>query len=166
MQWREAECMALRPYSFSRLKQLPELRQIISHAAVPAIHSCAGELRQLAAAAHTQYEAERDIDALAEAELARRRLGPDAERALPPNILERVGAIEARRAKAAEAAAASAASGTAAAAGENELFNQEVKEVLQGEFLDDDELSVLQLLAPGLRLCLAAEVAVGMLCSG
>jgi hypothetical protein len=171
LQWREAECLALRPHSFSRLKQLPELRQIISHAAVPAIASCAGQLQQLAAAAQTQLDAERDAEVLAEVEEARKRGGAAAEQALPRHVLKRVAAIEARKAAAAKAAgrdatAAAAAAAATAAGGESELFSQEIKDEVRKDMLDEADASLLQHLAPGLRLCLAAEVAVGMLCEG
>ncbi|WIA19944.1 hypothetical protein OEZ85_005828 [Tetradesmus obliquus] len=159
--WREAECLALRPHSMARLKALPELRQIIAHAAVPAIHSCAGELRQLAAAAQTQRDAEADAEALWEVEKARRQPGGEAQ--LSRAVLQRAAAAEARLAKAAEAAAA----GAAAAGDEDELFSADVRQMLRKEWLDDDsDKELLAHVAPGLRLCLAAEVAVGMLCVG
>ncbi|KAF6256665.1 hypothetical protein COO60DRAFT_1640546 [Scenedesmus sp. NREL 46B-D3] len=107
--WREAEAIALQPHSFARLKQLPELRQS-SATGVPAIHSCAGSLRQLAAAAQTHH--------------TRLRGG-------------------------------SSHGGELA----DELFSAEVKGKVRAAWATDKDASLLQQLAPGLRLCLAAEVA-------
>jgi hypothetical protein len=99
LQWREAECLVLRPHSFDALKQLPELRQIISHTAVSAIKEASAEgLETLAYFLPTE---------------------PD----------------------------------------EGSTHDKE-------HHLLSPVTPVLEHLAPGLRLVLAAEVAVGMLCPG
>jgi hypothetical protein len=177
LQWREAECLALRPHSFSHLKQLPELRQIISHAAVPAIASCAGQLQQLAAAAQTQHEAEEEA-ALLESE---RRIPQGACDEESLKIRAQAATVRAKRAAVKEAAAALApqspeATLKAAAEAEQDgsgdftddadLFNAETMAKARQRWQKDTDASLLQQLAPGLRLCLAAEVAVGMLCDG
>jgi hypothetical protein len=171
LQWREAEALTLRPHSFTLLKQLPELRQIISHAAVPAIHSCAGTMQQLAAASQSQLNADREAEILAEASFI---TSDNADRD-PRNkvILRKAAAIQERRAAKASAAAAAAAGGSgdgetaaAAAAAQVPLFSPELSADMREDTLDANDMSLLQHLAPGLRLCLAAEVAVGMLCAG
>jgi hypothetical protein len=163
--------LTLRPHSFARLKQLPELRQIISHAAVPAIHSCAGMGHHLGAAAQTQHDADRETEILAQAAFL-----PSDDADQDPRgkeILRKAAAIKERRAATASAAAAAAggsgdgetAAAAAAAAAQVPLFSPELSADMMEATLDEDA-SLLAHLAPGLRLCLAAEVAVGMLCPG
>jgi hypothetical protein len=167
LQWREAESLTLRPHSFARLKQLPELRQIISHAAVPAIHSCAGMGHHLGAAAQTQHDADRETEILAQAAFL---TSDDADRdPRSKEILRKAAAIRERRAAKASAAAARQSgddeTAAAAAAAQVPLFSPELSADMREATLDEDA-SLLAHLAPGLRLCLAAEVAVGMLCPG
>jgi hypothetical protein len=184
LQWREAEALTFKPHSFARLKQLPELRQIISHAAVPAIHSCAGMMQQLAAASQSQLDLETENEIIALARRIPQRIPGVARHAELVEIQRKADAILARRAAAAAAKAAkdrrseadadgAIVQSTAAAAVEDdiddeetELFSADVKRKIQEAWSSDSEASLLEHLAPGLRLCLAAEVAVGMLCPG
>jgi hypothetical protein len=136
------------------LKAIPELRQIISHAAVPAIQSCAGMMQQLTIAAQTQHDTDHEEGILQEAA----SITLDAALAQDPKakeVLRKAAAIKERR-----------AATSAAAAGDVPLFSPELSSAMKDSALDGSDASLLQHVAPGLRLCLAAEVAVGMLCSG
>ena len=48
LQWRDLECLTLTPHTFERLKQLPELQQIISFTAVEVVKEAAGGSTQAA----------------------------------------------------------------------------------------------------------------------
>jgi hypothetical protein len=131
LQWREAESLACAPHSFSKLKAIPELRQIISHTCLDAIHAAAGSMTQLlvehASQQHHEQQQQRgqsrsNIDIWS-------NIDDDEEEA--DDMLR--GVDPAKR---------------------YALHEQQ------------KDASLLQHLAPGLRLCLAAEVAVGMLCAG
>jgi hypothetical protein len=126
LQWREAEALACAPHSFSRLKQLPELRQIISHTCLDAVQAAAGRM--------TQHLVENAVQQFSQ----RRERWQDKEHSGRDTDSDDDTGI---------------ASGIAPE--KLYIINQEHKNA-----------SLLSQLAPGLRLCLAAEVAVGMLCAG
>jgi hypothetical protein len=127
-QWREAESLALAPHSFARLKALPELRQIIAHTSLDAIHAAAGGMTQLLVE-HAAQERP-----LKQRQREQRRSNVDIWSTLGSDDEEADDVLDPAKVYA--------------------LHEQ------------GKDASLLQHLAPGLRLCLAAEVAVGMLCSG
>jgi hypothetical protein len=149
VQWRESECFLHCPYSFSRLKQLPELRQIISHTCLDAVQAAAGSMTCITAASasstakplgseaanNTQQrkpKQQRDWDALDDLDLDSD--DSDDSNSSSSDLL------------------GSESSTPAVAALRKLLVNPDSPLLLH--------------LSPALRLCLAAEVAVGMLCPG
>jgi hypothetical protein len=114
LQWREAEALLLAPHTFSELRKLPELQQLISFTAVAAIQA-AGNLGH-----HECMAAE------AAAEL------------FPAGFL-----------------------------GSDQVAWQMQQTATYQKFADSaggKEAQLLEALTPQLRLALAAEVAIGMLC--
>jgi hypothetical protein len=129
LQWREAECLAFSPHTFSRLKQLPELRQIISHTCLDALHAAAGRMTQhLVEYAADDFEKQHD----------ERDRWQDYE----PYDLDTDDVDD------------------------THLSRRVAPHTLYRLHQNQKDASLLQHLAPGLRLCLAAEVAVGLLCQG
>ncbi|WIA19934.1 hypothetical protein OEZ85_005822 [Tetradesmus obliquus] len=127
-QWREAECLALRPHSMSRLKQLPELRQIISHTCLDAAHAAAGSMTQhLVEYAAQKFHQQRERKQ--EGAYGRGSTGSGDDSS--PRLADYVA-----------------------------------PEKLYALNHQQKDASLLAHVTPGLRLCLAAEVAVGMLCAG
>jgi hypothetical protein len=169
VQWREAECFLHCPFSFARLKQLPELRQIISHTCLDAIHAAAGRNSCIAAAA-----------------------GPVPDQDLQQqqqqqgNSLTTGSSKQLRRSQRSKSKSQSKQRGWDAMDdldidSDDPGFDFDLDNSSDDEFdqltgskgpdrlrklLQDAETPLLLHLAPGLRLCLAAEVAVGMLCPG
>jgi hypothetical protein len=132
LQWREAESLALSPHSFAKLKAIPELRQIISHTCLDAIHAAAGSMTQLlvehASQQHRDKKQQREqsrsnIDIWADPDFSDEEETDDLLLGVDP--AKKYALLELQK-----------------------------------------DASLLQHLAPGLRLCLAAEVAAGMLCPG
>jgi hypothetical protein len=124
----------LSPHSFARLKAIPELRQIISHTCLDAIHAAAGSNQHLIIGKQAISEQRREMGEKLQRE--QQQSSSTAFVELSKNDLEE------------------ALSGSESAV----AFYR----MMQGH----RDASLLAHLAPGLRLCLAAEVAVGMLCPG
>jgi len=116
LQWRDAEALLLAPHTFERLRQLPELQQIISFTAVNAV-AFAG-----APGWH--------LKGMAEA----------AEQLPPPSHVSSPEVVAAMRACPA------------------------MKFYM--ECITKEEADLFEALSPHMRLALAAEVAMGMLCPG
>ncbi|WIA40229.1 hypothetical protein OEZ86_013611 [Tetradesmus obliquus] len=127
-QWREAESLACSPHSMSRLKQLPELRQIISHTCLDAAAAAAGSMTQHL----VEYAAQR---------------------------------FHQQRERKQEGAYGRGSTGSGDDSSPR-LADYVAPEKLYTLNHQQKDASLLAHVAPGLRLCLAAEVAVGMLCAG
>ncbi len=113
LQWREAEALLLAPHTFSVLRQLPELQQLVSFTAVAAIKS-AGQTRHEHIAAQA------------------------AEELFPASYEDSNDVLDLMQHCAAF---------------------KDFENVAAG-----DQTVLLEALTPQLRLALAAEVAIGMLC--
>jgi hypothetical protein len=157
-QWREAECFLHSPFSFSRLKQLPELRQIISHTCLDVVHAAAGRSSCIAAAAGPQpqqdqpQQQQQQGDGITHSSSKQRR----RQRSKAKSKQRSWDAMDDL-----DVDWPDFDSGFDSDDSSNDNYEHRLQKLLQ-----DSDTPLLLHLAPGLRLCLAAEVAVGMLCTG
>ncbi|WIA40226.1 hypothetical protein OEZ86_013609 [Tetradesmus obliquus] len=136
--WREAECFLHCPHSMARLKALPELRQIIAHTCLDAAAAAAGSMTCVTANTPGQRQQQRKSEQQRSWD-GLDDLDLDLFDDSSSDMLEQGGG--------------SSGLGTAASDALNNV-------------LEHPRSPLLLHLSPALRLCLAAEVAVGMLCAG
>jgi hypothetical protein len=149
LQWREAECFLNSPYSFSRLKQLPELRQIISHTCLDALHAAAGSLTCVIADSQSAQKGTKQRANGQRRRSAKQRSWDALDDLDDFDDFDSFDAFDLDD----------------DSSSDGPLQPTAAQEAL-GTLLQDDNSPLLLHLAPALRLCLAAEVAVGMLCEG
>jgi hypothetical protein len=170
VQWREAECFLHCPYSFAKLKQLPELRQIISHTCLDAIHAAAGRNSCIAAAVgpspeqQDQQQQQQQGNGLTKgsSQQQQRRSMRSQRSKSKQRSWDATGDLDL---DSDDAGFGSDVPDDSSSDYKFDLSSGSAESRLR-KLLQDDESPLLLHLAPGLRLCLAAEVAVGMLCAG